>query len=125
MKNVNALTILSALGLIFISCSERPQFDSVRAFGDLEKICSFGPRIADTEPHLKEGEYIYNAMMETTDICRIQRFSIYDSVFNINRNMFNIIASYYPESERRILLWTTRYMTTSSSALFIRPITSF
>ncbi len=78
---------------------------------DLEKICSYGPRISDTEAHLKAGEYIYNSMKETTDICRIQRFSIYDSVFHINRNMFNIIASYYPKSAKRVMLcahWDSR-----------------
>ena len=111
MRSVPARAVLSTLGLIFISCSEQPQFDSYRAFMDLEKICSFGPRIADTESHLKAGEYIYNTMKETTDICRVQRFSVYDSVFNINRNMFNIIASYYPKSKNRIMLcahWDSR-----------------
>jgi Zn-dependent M28 family amino/carboxypeptidase len=94
-----------------LSCSERPRFDSERAFGDLESICSFGPRIADTEPHLEAGKYIYKSLKETTDKCRIQRFSVYDSVFNVNRNMFNIIASYYPDSKKRIMLcahWDSR-----------------
>jgi len=111
MKRIPVCAVISVLGLIFISCSGQPQFDADRAFMDLEKICSFGPRIADTESHLKAGEYIYNSMRETTDICRIQRFSTFDSVFNINRNMFNIIASYCPESEKRIMLcahWDSR-----------------
>ena len=111
MKGVSASAFLSVLGLAIICCSSKPQFDAERAFMDLERICSFGPRIADTESHLKAGEYIYSSMKETTDICRIQRFSIYDSVFNINRNMFNIIASYYPNSKSRIMLcahWDSR-----------------
>ena len=97
--------------MFLVSCSERPRFDADRAFMDLEKICSFGPRIADTESHLKAGEYIFNILKGTTDICRVQKFSVYDSVFNINRNMFNIIASYYPESKKRIMLcahWDSR-----------------
>ncbi|UCE67194.1 MAG: M28 family peptidase [Candidatus Zixiibacteriota bacterium] len=111
MRSASAGAVLSGLGLVFIFCSGQPRFDAERAFMDLEKICTFGPRIADTESHLKAGEYIYNSMKETTDICRIQRFSIYDSVFNINRNMFNIIASYYPKSKNRIMLcahWDSR-----------------
>ncbi|UCC78726.1 MAG: M28 family peptidase [Candidatus Zixiibacteriota bacterium] len=111
MKDFTAPTVLSALGLVIMFCSGQPRFDADRAFMDLEKICSYGPRISDTEAHLKAGEYIFNSMKETTDICRIQRFSIYDSVFNTNRNMFNIIASYYPKSAKRVMLcahWDSR-----------------
>lgn len=111
MRRLSVLTSISALGLAFMFCSGQPRFDADRAFMDLENICSFGPRISDTEAHLKAGQYIYNSMRETTDICRIQRFTAYDSIYNIERNMFNIIASYYPEAKKRILLcahWDSR-----------------
>lgn len=101
----------SIVFLVIVSCSGQPRFDAERAFFDLETICSFGPRISDTQSHLKTGEYIYNKLKETTEICRIQRFSVYDSVFNMNRNMFNIVASYYPQSKSRIMLcahWDSR-----------------
>jgi hypothetical protein len=97
--------------LAIISCSRQPQFNADRAFRELETICSFGARVSDTESHLKAGEYIYNSLKETTDIARVQRFTVYDSVFNKNRNMFNILASYYPKSQTRIMLcahWDSR-----------------
>jgi hypothetical protein len=105
------LLATQVLILVIYSCSGEPRFDSHRAFRDLETICSFGPRVSDTESHLKAGEFIYNSLKENTDKCRIQRFSVYDSLFNIDRNMFNIVASFYPQSKRRIMLcahWDSR-----------------
>lgn len=99
------------LVMILFSCDERPGFDGERAYSDLLRQCSFGPRVANTESHAKAGEFLYNSLLETTDICRIQRFTVYDSIAGLQRNMFNIIASYYPESEKRIMLsahWDSR-----------------
>jgi glutaminyl-peptide cyclotransferase len=94
----------SIFAAALVSCSRQPRFDSDRAFSDLETICSFGARISDTESHLKAGEFIFNSLKATTDICRIQKFTVYDSIFQKDRNMFNIIASYYPDSKKRIML---------------------
>lgn len=97
--------------LAIVSCAGRPPFDADRAFDDLETFCSFGARVSDTESHLKAGEFIYNSLKKTTDACRIQPFTVYDSVFQKERNMFNIMASYYPESRTRIMLcahWDSR-----------------
>ncbi len=109
-KLLMAIFALS-LSVIFSSCDKRPVFNGERAYSDLLKQCSFGPRVANTESHAKAGEFLYNSLKETTDLCRIQRFTVYDSVAGLQRNMFNIIASYYPESERRIMLcahWDSR-----------------
>lgn len=102
---------ITIAGAIVTSCSDSPQFDSAVAYSDLEKICSYGPRVANTESHLKAGEYIYNSLKQTSDICRVQRFTVYDSVHNVSRDMFNIISSYYPRSKKRIMLcahWDSR-----------------
>ncbi len=96
---------------IVSACSSPPVFDKNRAFDDLEQICSFGPRVANTEAHTKAGQFLYNSLRSTTDICRIQSFTIYDSTAGVSRRMFNIIASYYPEEKNRILLcahWDSR-----------------
>ena len=106
MKCNPTIVVLYMISLAIMSCSEKPIFDSGRAYSDLEKICSFGPRISDTESHSNAGQYIFNSMKETTDICRIQRFSVYDSIYGVERNMFNIIASYYPKADRRIMICT-------------------
>ena len=56
---------------ILLSCSDKPVFDGDRAYAYLETVCSYGPRVAGTEAHLRAGEYIYNSLRKTTDICRI------------------------------------------------------
>lgn len=97
--------------LIGVSCDRRPAFDGQRAFYDLLTQCSFGPRVAGTEAHKETAEFLLSSLEETTDICRVQRFSIYDSLAGQQREMVNIIASYYPEEKRRALLcahWDSR-----------------
>jgi glutaminyl-peptide cyclotransferase len=97
--------------LLNVSCDRRPEFDGQRAYADLLKQCSFGPRVAGTEAHQKTAEFLLASLRETTDICRVQRFSVFDSLAGHSREMINIIASYYPEQERRVLLcahWDSR-----------------
>ncbi len=109
-KILIAVFVLSP-AMIFFSCERRPEFDGERAYSDLLTQCSFGPRVAGTEAHAKAGEFLYNSLITTTDLCRIQRFTVYDSIAGQWRDMFNIIASYYPESDRRIMLcahWDSR-----------------
>jgi hypothetical protein len=111
MTTTNRLAAASIFFAVILSCSKQPDFDSARSFADLEKICSFGPRVANTDAHLRAGEYIFNQLRQTTEICRIQRFSVYDSTHGVSRNMFNIISSYYPGAGRRIMLcahWDSR-----------------
>jgi Zn-dependent M28 family amino/carboxypeptidase len=105
-----AVFVLS-LAMIFYSCDRRPEFDGERAYSDLLKQCSFGPRVAGTDAHAKAREFLYNSLMTTTDLCRIQRFTVYDSIAGQWRDMSNIIASYYPGSDRRIMIcahWDSR-----------------
>jgi glutaminyl-peptide cyclotransferase len=104
---VMAVWILS-LGL---SCDRRPVFDGRRAFDDLVTQCSFGPRVAGTEAHSKTAEFLFNSLKKTTDICRLQKFTIFDSLAGHDRDMVNIIASYYPDQKRRALIcahWDSR-----------------
>lgn len=104
-----AFVLLTAI--VFSSCGKGPEFDGERAYSDLLTQCSFGPRVANTESHAKTGEFLYNSLKETTDLCRIQRFTVYDSIAERQRDMFNIIASYYPGNDRRIMLcahWDSR-----------------
>jgi len=111
MKNKLKIIIIAVfLTIAFVSCGQKG-FDKDRAYADLEKQCSFGPRVAGTQAHKLAREFLFNSLKETTDICRLQQFSIFDSVSGIQRNMSNIIASYYPDSDRRIMLcahWDSR-----------------
>jgi len=96
---------------LLAGCSDRPVFDGKRAFADLEKQCSFGPRVAGSESHRQTGKYLFDTLKETTSVCRLQQFAVFDSIARTERVMFNIIASYYPKSDRRIMLcahWDSR-----------------
>lgn len=108
---IRLLFLPSLIILLYSGCSREPVFDGDRAYDDLVKICEFGPRVAGTEGHLKAGKYIFDSLRETTDICRYQQFTVYDSIAGKERQMFNIIASFYPKNKRRILLcahWDSR-----------------
>jgi glutaminyl-peptide cyclotransferase len=99
--------------LLFLgaSCDRRPVFDGQRAFSDLVTQCSFGPRVAGTEAHGKTAEFLLASLRETTDICRVQKFSVFDSLAGQKREMTNIIASYYPDQKKRTLIcahWDSR-----------------
>lgn len=104
-------TWTALLAVVCVGCSGVPEFDGLRAFADLEKQCSFGPRVAGTTGHEKAGKFLFEQLRSTTDVCRTQKFTVYDSIAGIERNMFNIIASYYPESDRRVMIcahWDSR-----------------
>ena len=110
MINKYLISFAGIIILILSACGN-PEFDQARTYNDLEKICDFGPRIANTQEHLDCGKFLYDQLKATTDICRIQSFVAYDSLYKVDRKMFNIIASYYPESKKRIMLcahWDSR-----------------
>lgn len=87
-----------------------PIFNADSAFYFVEKQVGFGPRIPNSPAHLKTGDYFieqfkhYGAEVTTQDF-------IATSFDNQRLNLRNIIASFYPEKQKRILLaahWDTR-----------------
>jgi hypothetical protein len=100
-------------GLLLAGCQKRdlPAFDENRAFSYLNEQCEFGPRNPNSEGHRKCLDYLYEKLLATTDICRRQQFAYYDSVLHDTLRLTNIVASYNPKSQRRVLLsahWDTR-----------------
>ncbi|MEE9553189.1 MAG: M28 family peptidase [candidate division Zixibacteria bacterium] len=112
MINSKIAALLIILLSVFLSaCSDVPVFDGERAYADLVRQCSFGPRVAGTEAHRETGRFLFEELRKTTDICRVQRFTVFDSIAGAEKEMLNIIASYYPDSDRRIMLcahWDSR-----------------
>lgn len=98
-----------ALGIV--SCADVPRFDADRAFGDLIKQCDFGPRTPNSRAHEEAEDFLFSTLSSTTAFCRRQRFEYYDSLDNVTLRLTNIIASYNPKADRRILLcahWDSR-----------------
>jgi glutaminyl-peptide cyclotransferase len=109
--------IVSFLAVLFLlSCKGTsvpakgiPSFNSAQAFGYLEKQVSFGPRVPGTKAHKDTYDWIIDALHRNTSLVGTQSFS---GVFSgEEKNMQNIIASFYPENTKRILLcahWDSR-----------------
>ena len=101
------------IALLFSGCQKKsiPVFNGDRAYKYLEAQCDFGPRDPNSKGHQDCLQYLYDKLAETTDICRKQSFAYYDSVRQDTLRLTNVIASYNPKSQRRLLLcahWDTR-----------------
>ncbi|CAN5624603.1 M28 family peptidase [soil metagenome] len=108
---------------ILISCGkkEKPQetlerivkvplFNGDSAFRFTEKQIKFGPRIPNTPAHRETGDYFISALKSYGAATIVQEF---EAITFDGKKLFlrNIIASYFPEKQKRILIaahWDTR-----------------
>lgn len=123
---ISFLLVLSLL--LFFSCKEKetkyssndktesaipvnvPIFNGDSAYHFLKTQVDFGPRIPNSQAHKETGDYLINTLKGFDANVTVQEFDqkTYD---NQNLRLRNIIASFYPEKPRRILLaahWDTR-----------------
>jgi len=87
-----------------------PQFNSDSAYSFVEKQVKFGPRIPNTKPHQQTSDYFISQFKKYGAAVTVQDF---DAITWDNQKvqLKNIIASYNPEAQKRILLaahWDTR-----------------
>lgn len=87
-----------------------PVFNSDSAYSYVEKQVAFGPRVPETEANLKCAQWLEKKFTDFGATVIVQEFKArtYD---NIIRRGHNIIASYNPEYQKRILLmahWDSR-----------------
>lgn len=87
-----------------------PVFSSDSAYRFVEKQVAFGPRIPNSPAHLAAGDYLLARFSAFKAATSVQEFEA--TSFDGHRLFLrNIIASYYPEKQKRILLaahWDTR-----------------
>ncbi len=114
----NEFQLVKILVLVCIcgtfSCSAEnmaasPPFDSQKAFDYLKNQVAFGPRIPGTEAHTETANWIVSILREHTASVSMQQFTGMSA--GKETVMKNILASFYPEKSRRILLcahWDTR-----------------
>jgi hypothetical protein len=87
-----------------------PIFNEDSAYYFIERQVEFGPRIPNTPPHFQTADYLIARLEGYSAEVIVQEFqeTAYDgSILNLK----NIIASFYPDLTRRILLaahWDTR-----------------
>lgn len=87
-----------------------PLFNTDSAYAYTEMQVKFGPRIPNTPSHNKAGDYFISSFKKYGASVTVQEF---DAVTFDGQKLFlrNIIASYFPEKQKRILLaahWDTR-----------------
>jgi glutaminyl-peptide cyclotransferase len=130
MKSAVGIIALLFIGAVSIAgCGQKylPIFDSNNAYSLLKAQCDFGPRNPNSEGQRKCLQYLYEKLSATTDICRRQDFKYVDTLRHDTLNLTNLIASYNPKSQTRILLcahWDSRPWADNEpdSSLHSKPI---
>jgi len=89
---------------------DAPDFDSDSAFYFVKKQTEFGPRVPNSEAHNRCAKFLTDKLREYCDKVIVQPFTAttYDGTKIKGKN---IIGSFFPEKQRRILLaahWDTR-----------------
>ena len=103
--------LLIVLALFVQSCKTTavPPFDRERSFADLERQVAFGPRVPGTESHAKTRSWLTKQLRALSSHVAIQPFR--DTFAGKESDMYNILASFYPDKQSRILLcahWDSR-----------------
>src|SRR5262249_46530599 len=79
-------------------------FDGQRAMGYLAAICKIGPRISGTEGMKQQQELVKKHFEAHGAKVELQRFSARQISQQQPVEMANLIASWYPERRRRVIL---------------------
>lgn len=87
-----------------------PPFNSDSAYHFIDKQVQFGPRVPNTQSHKEAGDYLTEKLKGYGAKVKVQDF-IAPSFEGKQLQLRNIIASFHPEKQKRILLaahWDTR-----------------
>ncbi len=101
-----------------------PDFNADSAYLYVQKQVEFGPRVPNTEPHYKCGDYLIQKLTQFGAKITIQSFG--EEAFDGTvLQLRNIIASFYPKLKKRVLLgahWDTRPFADKDSTNKSQPI---
>ncbi|MEI7501139.1 MAG: M28 family peptidase [Bacteroidota bacterium] len=123
------LTLLILISIIFVSCNQQsgrnaaqqettaqkpsvkiPDFNADSAYEAVKAQLAFGPRVPNTPAHSRCAAYLINKLKTFTKDVIVQK-GIINAYNNTPLNFQNIIASWKPETNNRILLcahWDSR-----------------
>jgi hypothetical protein len=79
-------------------------FDAKRAMGYLEDLCAIGPRISGTEGMAKQQELLQKHFADLGGKVQLQKFTGRQVSRRQPVEMANLIVSWHPERERRVIL---------------------
>jgi Peptidase family M28 len=95
-----------------------PEFNGDSAYYFVKKQVKFGPRVPNSMAHRKAGDYFIDQFKKRGATVTAQEFEA-TTFDNHQLNLRNIIASFNPEKQKRILLaahWDTRPFADKDSA---------
>lgn len=128
VRDMSSRFLLIFLPLFFFSCGsdkeksqtqvevstrkhvETPLFNGDSAYYFVEKQVHFGPRVPNTAAHQKASQFFINKFTQYGAVITLQEFQA-TTFDNTKVQLRNIIATFYPEARKRILLaahWDTR-----------------
>jgi hypothetical protein len=100
--------------MLLLGCGEgdpiEQEFDGARALEYVEAQMAFGPRIPNTEGHVKTGDWILGRLQATADSVEVQAWNHVSGSGDTLR-LRNFIGRFRPEATERILYvahWDTR-----------------
>jgi glutaminyl-peptide cyclotransferase len=106
-KSSGFLLLLALTVCLLLECNRQiaiPDFDEEKAFTYLKQQCDFGSRVPNSQAHGRCEDYLYDKLSVTSDVCRRQKFTYYDVDRDDTLYLTNIIASYNPDDNERVLL---------------------
>jgi len=123
MRTGCPFTVIGFIVLLFVSCKKEkpkdekplrnlsvPSFNADSAYAFVKQQVNFGPRVPNTSAHQKAGEYFVAQLKKSGATVTEQDFEA-TTFDNHKLNLKNIIASFSPEKQKRVLLaahWDTR-----------------
>jgi glutaminyl-peptide cyclotransferase len=88
-----------------VACeNQAPQFDAELAWADLVKQCDYGPRTPGSAARDSVTYYLTRTLVKYGAEISLQRFDIDDPYGDRIIPMINVMASFYPDRETRVLL---------------------
>lgn len=79
-------------------------FDSSRAMDDLRSLCRIGPRVSGTQGMARQQDLLQRHFTGVGARVELQRFQAVQRSRGTPVDMANIVASWYPERSRRVIL---------------------
>jgi hypothetical protein len=101
-----------------------PAFNADSAYYFVEKQVEFGPRVPNTQSHRQCGNYLINTLKSYGAEVTVQEF-VAEAYNGTKLQSRNIIASYFPQATKRILLaahWDTRHVADKDAVDQNKPI---
>lgn len=119
MVRIKILIVIAVIAAIFfvvdVSCTnikkaEPRHFNSNRAYEHLEHQVAFGSRVPGTKAHEDAFKWIVSILRDYTPHVSVQSFT--GAFEGYEGEMKNILASFYPDKRKRVLLcahWDSRH----------------